>query len=408
MVKAWAADIAAGHETLMLAYRRDNVEALNLTARRLWEMAGLLSGPELSAPGGRRYRAGDRIITLAPGPQGAWVTSQAAQVTAVDPQAQQLTAVTPDGQRLRMGADEIGVERLGYGYAITAHRSQGSTVDVAHVLDDGGGRELAYVAMSRARAASHVYVTAADARQEAERLAWTWGQQRRQAWVTERAQVVSRAEEIVAELTGERERLIRLIPPDVTDQLAGVREQIAQVEADRDDLHAAAGRWAATPVGHAYLDLEGAVRTHDQDLLRTQDRYLGLWALHRARQSERASAIGVTEANRAWQETIGPHDEELGSQLDRLGNQARTLEAAQQARSDFLIAYPGVRVRIREIDRAISHQQHELRAKQTRPSVEWQTPSPQHGVVRTNPHLEHIHHQHIAAHEAPQVGGPAL
>ena len=29
MVKAWAADIAAGHETLMLAYRRDNVEALN-------------------------------------------------------------------------------------------------------------------------------------------------------------------------------------------------------------------------------------------------------------------------------------------------------------------------------------------------------------------------------------------
>ncbi len=62
----------------MLAYRRDNVEALNQTARRLWEQAGLLSGPELIAPGGRRYRAGDRIITLAPGPRGAWVTSQAA------------------------------------------------------------------------------------------------------------------------------------------------------------------------------------------------------------------------------------------------------------------------------------------------------------------------------------------
>jgi ATP-dependent exoDNAse (exonuclease V) alpha subunit len=53
MVKAWAADIAAGQETLMLAYRRDNVEAFNLTAR-LWETAGLLSGPELTAPGGRR------------------------------------------------------------------------------------------------------------------------------------------------------------------------------------------------------------------------------------------------------------------------------------------------------------------------------------------------------------------
>ena len=103
MVKAWAEDTGAGRETLMLAYRRDNVEALNQTARRLWEQAGLLSGPELVAPGGRRYRAGDRIITLAPGPHGAWVTSQAAHVTAVDPHTQQLTAVTPDGQQLHHG-----------------------------------------------------------------------------------------------------------------------------------------------------------------------------------------------------------------------------------------------------------------------------------------------------------------
>ena len=71
MVKAWARDTAAGQETLMLAYRRENVEALNQTARRLWERAGLLSGSELTAPGGRRYRAGDRIITLAPGPAQA-------------------------------------------------------------------------------------------------------------------------------------------------------------------------------------------------------------------------------------------------------------------------------------------------------------------------------------------------
>jgi ATP-dependent exoDNAse (exonuclease V) alpha subunit len=29
---------------------------------------------------------------------------------------------------------------------------------VAHVLEDGGGRELAYVAMSRARRASYAYM----------------------------------------------------------------------------------------------------------------------------------------------------------------------------------------------------------------------------------------------------------
>ena len=251
MVKAWAADVSAGHETLMLAYRRDNVEALNHTARHLWEQAGLLSGPELVAPGGRRYRAGDRIITLAPGPRGAWVTSQTAQVTMVHPQTQQLTAVTTDGHQLRMGPDDITAGRLSHGYAITAHRSQGSTVDVAHVLDDGGGRELAYVSMSRARTASYVYVTATDPRQAAERLAWTWDQQRRQAWVTERDHAAARTEAAIAELTSERDKLTQLIPPDVSDQLTRNRQQVAEVESDRADLHAGTGFWAHTSVGHA-------------------------------------------------------------------------------------------------------------------------------------------------------------
>jgi len=86
-VDAWAADVDAGRDPLLLAYRRDNVEALNRVARELWERSGRLTGPELTAPGGRTYRAGDQVITLAPGPQGAWVTSQAARVTAVDPES---------------------------------------------------------------------------------------------------------------------------------------------------------------------------------------------------------------------------------------------------------------------------------------------------------------------------------
>ena len=119
MIRAWASDIDAGREPLLLAYRRDNVEALNSVARDLWERSGRLTGPELVAPGGRTYRAGDQVITLAPGPKGAWVTSQAARVTAVDPEAQTLTAITPDGRQLQMGLDDIGADRLAYGYAIT-------------------------------------------------------------------------------------------------------------------------------------------------------------------------------------------------------------------------------------------------------------------------------------------------
>lgn len=43
---------------------------------------------------------GDRVVTLAPGPGGARVTSQRAVVTAVDTEARTLTAVTHEGTEL--------------------------------------------------------------------------------------------------------------------------------------------------------------------------------------------------------------------------------------------------------------------------------------------------------------------
>jgi len=114
-------------------------------------VTGAFTGPEVVAPGGRRYRTGDRVVPLAPGVGGAWVTSQTAQVTDVDATTGGLTVRTPDGRQLHLDRDATGADRLAHGYAMTAHRAQGATVDTAHVLDDGGGRELAYVAMSRAR-----------------------------------------------------------------------------------------------------------------------------------------------------------------------------------------------------------------------------------------------------------------
>ena len=182
MVRAWAYDIIEGKDALLVAYHRDAVEALNGAARLVWKKLGHLSGPELEAEGGRRYGAGDRVVTLSPGRNGAWVTSQRAVVSSVDPVAGSLVAITPEGTELRMGPGDIGADKLAYAYSITAHRSQGQTVDVTHALEDGGGRELAYVAMSRARGESHVHVVAPDIRQAARRLAWGWGQERRQRW----------------------------------------------------------------------------------------------------------------------------------------------------------------------------------------------------------------------------------
>ena len=352
MIRAWAADIDAGRDSLLVAYRRDNVETLNRAARDLWERSGRLTGPELTALGGRTYRAGDRVITLAPGPQGAWVTSQAAQVTAVDPEAQTLTAITPDGRQLHMGADDIGADRLGYGYAITGHRSQGTTVEVAHVLDDGGGRELAYVAMSRARNASHVYTTATDLVQAAQRLAWSWDDERRQQWAT------ARTAQRLAEIRTEHRQLVASIPPLNTDELAHVHEQHAALEKDLADLRTGAGRWASTPVRESYEYLQVARRVHEDNSRHVQHpRRQWLLARHRSRDDIKASAAMLQVAERAWQRTTEPHVRLLEGERSRLAARIGELEDAQQARADFIKTHPGLVDRINQLRRAIEAQQ---------------------------------------------------
>lgn len=109
------------------------------------------------------------------------MTSERGTVIAVRPE--QLTVRFDDGRHESLIGEQLGNDRLDHAYAVTVHRMQGATVDRAHVFADGGGRELAYVAMSRARDTSHVYVVADDADQAVEDLAAEWSADRRQRWV---------------------------------------------------------------------------------------------------------------------------------------------------------------------------------------------------------------------------------
>ena len=47
-----------------------------------------------------------------------------------------------DGAFVRLSGEELGPNRLDHAYATTVHRSQGTTVEGTHRLEDGGGREL--------------------------------------------------------------------------------------------------------------------------------------------------------------------------------------------------------------------------------------------------------------------------
>ncbi len=67
------------------------------------------------------------------------------------------------GEGRRIAFDLGAYSEIGHGYAATIHKSQGATVDVAHVLATGGmDRHLAYVALSRHRSGVHLHWSTAE------------------------------------------------------------------------------------------------------------------------------------------------------------------------------------------------------------------------------------------------------
>ncbi|HEU5152053.1 MAG TPA: MobF family relaxase [Iamia sp.] len=183
MTSAWAKDVADGHDTALLAWRRDDVRDLNRLARDLCREQGRVTGPDLIALGGRPYAAGDQVVLLAPNSERGLVTSERLTVRVVDVAGGHIHAVTADHRPVVLSGTSIDAEHLDHGYALTVHRAQGATYDRAHVLANGGGRELAYVALSRARSGTTLHAIADDLPQLRHDLALDWRADRGQRWV---------------------------------------------------------------------------------------------------------------------------------------------------------------------------------------------------------------------------------
>jgi conjugative relaxase-like TrwC/TraI family protein len=189
MTNAWGRDVADGHDTALLAWRRDDVRDLNRLARDVHREQlrdqGISPGPDLVAPGGRPYAAGDRVVLLAPNPDQHLVTSERLTITDVDLVSRRLLAVTAQGRSVGLSGEAIDAEHLDHGYALTVHRAQGATCDRAHVLANGGGRELAYVALSRARTGTTLHAVADDLPQLRHDLFLDWSDSRAQRWIVD-------------------------------------------------------------------------------------------------------------------------------------------------------------------------------------------------------------------------------
>jgi hypothetical protein len=164
---AWRADIRAGRASLLVTEAAQAVTDLNQRARAERILEGdTHSCREVALADGTRASAGDLVITRRNNRRlrtlrGGWVRNG---------DRWRITDVRAGGsvvaQRLgsRFGGTVVlpaayVAEHLDLGYAVTAHRAQGITVDTAHVVVTGSTtRENLYVSMTRGRDSNMAYV----------------------------------------------------------------------------------------------------------------------------------------------------------------------------------------------------------------------------------------------------------
>jgi hypothetical protein len=180
------------------------------------------------------------------------------------------------GDLRRLEAEEFARDRLAHAYAVTVHRSQGSTVQRAHALEDGSGRELAFVKMSRAKDRSTVYVVA-DIPSRPKR---TWFASGRRApagvgnrlWHPGHRSRRRRGQPAGGRpmrdalrrgrLAAERAAVATVIPPDPSEEIRTLEKDLRRIHRQREDLAAGTGRYADGPVGHALWELGASGDKH--------------------------------------------------------------------------------------------------------------------------------------------------
>ena len=170
---AWQVDRAAGLSTLMIAGNSEAVAELNQRARADLIDAGRVEPVGVLLHDGTTAGIGDLVVTrrndraLSPG--RSWVKNADRWQVALryDDGSLAVRRVgkgdVPHGKALVLPAGYVADE-VELGYAATAHRAQGSTVDTAHALIDPekASRELFYVAMTRGRVRNEAYVIQPD------------------------------------------------------------------------------------------------------------------------------------------------------------------------------------------------------------------------------------------------------
>ncbi len=370
---------------------------LNRRARWAMEAKGKLWGPELEV-GRVGYRAGDRIVTLAPGANGEIVTSERGTVIAVDVKRRELGATMDDGRFQRFADQDIDADHLAHGYAVTVHRSQGATVTRAHVLEDGGGRELAYVKMSRARECTTLYPVADSPEQATDDLARSWSHSRRIGWAIDAgtptrepqtARTVDAPEPARlrhARLVAERAALAAVIPPESGFHYFSAQARVRQLTRELEALDNAKGFevFNGTPLGQAATDWDARRREWHRCLVRAEQ--AGPRERHQLRKRAKGAAEREGPLRDAFERLAAPERARIEAELPEAKKLRDELEGRHHGRLHFEAAHPEALRRLELLERQIKTAAYDMDVERQsldgiapqRPNV----PQPHRGLAR--------------------------
>ena len=274
------------------------------------------------------------MITLTPGLGGTLVTSERAVVRGVNMATAAIDLRTSDGRDVRLTGEQTSTERLGYGYATTVHRCQGATVTRAHLFADGESRELAYVALSRARESTHAWVVADDLAQAAEDLRRDWSTHRTPTWAIDTGlpdhekltaesvagmadeQKVRLAAIAHAQIKITARAIARIEPTHLAPALADARAALQQTQQARTDLDMGLGIYRHTDASQAVGELIQARAARYSAAWRAE--HGTRWRDRRAAAKEAANwAAREADAQQRWETHVVPEAARLDDELDR-------------------------------------------------------------------------------------------
>ncbi|HHV70709.1 MAG: Ti-type conjugative transfer relaxase TraA [Stenotrophomonas sp.] len=156
LIANWRSDWEAGVDVLMLAHRNVDVLALNMAARNVIKEGGGLQEEHgfRTDRGQRQFAVGDRIVFLEKSRELGVENGSFGNVE--EASRGRLVIGLFDGRSVTAAQSDYA--NIDYGYAATIHKSQGATVDRAHVLASPTmDAHMTYVAMSRHRDSATLY-----------------------------------------------------------------------------------------------------------------------------------------------------------------------------------------------------------------------------------------------------------